>query len=173
MIGTSIVAGILAILYVGIIFYIRRSPLRDRSGTILVSIALLFLSILFFYMTFSFPIEEGVGPATVPRLWISFLMILNVYLIYRAVKGIEGPDQEEGDPKKTLKFVILMILYIGLLDILGYFIDTFLFLVISPLMLYYKKIVNLILISVIWLVFVYYVFMRTLHIPIPLGIFSK
>ncbi len=168
-----IVIGILSLFYVFAIFYLRKDSFDGKRGTILVSLALLSLSVLFLYMTFSFPSEEGVGPATVPRLWIGLLLILNIYLIVRVIKGIEDIDQNEGDPLKTLKFIILMIIYIGSLNILGYFIDTFLFLIIAPFMLYYKRIINLVIISCLWLVFVYYTFMMMLHIPIPMGIFVK
>ncbi len=173
MTGTYVVLGILGVLYIMAILYLRDPKFNKKRGTILVSLFLLFLSFLFLYLTFFFPIEEGVGPATVPRLWIGLLIILNVFLIYRVLKGIEEPDSGEGDPVKTIKFIVLMALYIGLLDLVGYFIDTFLFLIIAPLMLYYKRMVNLVVISGIWLVFVYYVFIQTLHIPIPLGIFAR
>ncbi len=172
-VGTIIVLIVLGILYIGSIFYLRRPYFNGKRGTILVSLALLFLAFLFLYVTFSFPSEEGVGPATVPRLWIGLLIILNIYLIYRVIKGIEDEDKEEGKPQNALKFVVLMIVYIGVLNILGYFISTFLFLIIAPLMLYYKRIINLILIALAWMVFVYYVFITMLHIPIPMGIFIK
>ncbi len=171
--GTYMFLGVLSIFYISAVLYLRRPFFNKKRGTILVSLFLLSLSLLFLYITFSFPEEEGVGPATVPRLWIGLLILFNIFLIYRVVRGIEGPDEETGDPWKTLKFIVLMTVYIGLLDIIGYFIDTFLFLIIAPLMLYYKRIVNLIAISVIWVVFVYYVFVQTLHIPIPLGFFAK
>ncbi len=171
--GTFVVLGILGIFYIGSIFYLKKPAFNGKRGTVLVSLFLLCLSFLFLYLTFFFPEEEGVGPATVPRLWIGLLIILNIFLIYRVIKGVEEPDEEKGDPCKTLKFVVLMGIYIGLLNYIGYFLDTFLFLIIAPLMLYYKKIVNLLLISCVWLVFVYYVFIQTLHIPIPLGIFFR
>ena len=168
-----IVIGILSLFYVFAIFYLKKDAFNGKRGTILVSLALLSLGVLFLYITFSFPSEEGVGPATVPRLWIGLLLILNVYLIFRVIKGIEDVDQSAGDPFKTLKFIVLMIVYIGFLNVLGYFIDTFLFLIIAPLMLYYKRVINLVIISCLWLVFVYYTFMMMLHIPIPMGIFVK
>ena len=111
-------------------FIISKTKRREYLGRILIPIAFIELSTIFFLITIGFPHKGEVGPSTVPRLWIAVLIALNLYLLIRGIMGKEEKDPETGRVDTVLLFVVLVILYLIAIQILGYFISSFIF---SPL----------------------------------------
>ena len=66
-------------------------------------------------------------------------------------------------------FVILMIIYVPSVSLLGYYVSTFVFIVIAMVLLGERRPGRVAGIAEGWLVFSYVVFARLLFVPLPVG----
>ncbi len=64
----------------------------------------------------------------------------------------------------------LVVVYYFAMDYLGYFLSSFLFLVIAMYMLSYRKPLTILLVGTGWVLFSYLVFYKFLYIQLPLGL---
>jgi hypothetical protein len=137
---------------------------------ILLPVFFIFMSLIFYLLTFTFPGNEEVGPAIVPRLWIFILIPLSLVLLVSILLKKEAmPSKSEGS-SSMYKFIILLVLYIAGIHFLGYFISTFLFVPAGILLLEHKNVKSAVIISLCWLVFSYLVFYKFLYVPLPRGL---
>lgn len=170
---TALLLAIAAFVAVGLLILIFCRDKRFK-GNLLVAIFAVELGILFGYLTFSFQEEAGgAGPASVPRLWISALMVVGAFLVYRILTGREEPDPEPGNIKLVLAVMSVIITYMLLIPRAGYFVATFPYIIVSCILISYRKHYMILLISGGWLVFVYFVFVKALHVPLPPGSFFR
>jgi hypothetical protein len=163
----GLVAGLAAM---GII--VRRSRLRPYFGQILVPSALIALSLLFYAVTFSFP-KEKAGPAVIPHLWIFWTLVLSGAVLWRVFKGIGKPDPKTGRIGFLLMIIVLLAGYYLAFEILGYFLSSFIFMVILMHLLSYPKKSVIYSAAAGWVIFCYVVFYRLLHIQLPLGFLGE
>jgi putative tricarboxylic transport membrane protein len=169
--GLKLLSAILLLSLIGIGVAVRHSGKKKYLGNILLPCALIALSILFFAITFSFPKEE-VGPAAIPHLWIFWTVLLCSWLLYQTILAKGEPDPESGRIGFLLLIMVLLVTYYFAIQILGYFLSTFLFLVLLMHILSYKKKMVIILVTGGWVVFSYLVFYKLLFIQLPLGYFE-
>ena len=169
--GLNLLIAALFLALAGIGIAIRYSRKKDYLGNILLPCGLIALSILFYAVTFSFP-KEDVGPAVVPHLWIFWTILLCSVLVYQAIRGSVAPDPELGRIGFLVSVILLLVTYYFAMQIIGYFLSTFLFLVILMHILSYKKKVIICLVAGSWVVFSYVVFYKVLYIQLPLGYFE-
>jgi hypothetical protein len=160
---------ILLFLIFMIIAYLTGRSQKIKYRGIMIPVFLIFLSLIFFVISYTFPSNEEVGPSVVPRLWIFILIPLNIYLIISSLKQ-KGEITEHYDKKPVYKFIALLIAYLTGIFYLGYFISTFLFLFFSLYMLGYRKYLTMLLIDIGWLIFSYIVFYKMIFVPLPMGI---
>jgi hypothetical protein len=66
-------------------------------------------------------------------------------------------------------FALLLVGYVLALYYLGYFISTFLFLIVSMSLLGQRRPAVLLAVPVGWLLLSYWVFVRLLYVPLPVG----
>ncbi len=158
------------IIYFLIGFALSHSSIKRKTARILIPLFLIFISLIFYLISFTFPLGEKVGPAVVPRLWIFIIIPLSIYLIFNVItKEDKEIKYSKGDISIVLKFVLLLVLYLLGIIYLGYFISSFLFVFSSIYLLGYKKLLTLISISAGWLLFSYFVFYKMLYVPLPVG----
>ncbi len=155
---------------VGIV--VRKSRFRPYAGQVLVPAFLIALSLLFYAITFSFPKEQA-GPAVIPHLWIFWTLVLSGAVLWRVFRGVDKPDPESGRIGFLLLVVILLAGYYLAFEFFGYFLSSFIFLVILMHLLSYPKKRVIYSVAAGWVIFCYVVFYRLLHIQLPLGYFGN
>ena len=139
------------------------------------SAILIVIGLFFYYLTFNFPqgsVTKSVGPASIPRIWIFTLLFFSGWQL---VKTFRFGDELETDNQGqriglVLGFIGMMILYLGIIKFVGYFISTLLFLVGGILALSYRKYIFIALSSVGFILFAYLFFFKMLQIPLPMGV---
>jgi hypothetical protein len=161
----AILAGIIGIIAVSIS---RSKTHRQFLGNILVPCVFIALAILFYVITLSFP-EEEAGPAAVPHLWIVVLILLSLSILVQIFIGKSEPDQKSGRLDVLGGFIVSTVGYLITIQFLGYYIATFIFLVVIMYLLSYRKYPMIVAIAGGWLLFAYLVFQRMLYIPLPQG----
>ncbi len=169
--GLIMLAVALLVILSGIGIAVRNSAKRLFFGDILVPCSMIAMSTLFLAITFSFPSEEA-GPSAVPRLWIFWLCVLSGGILWQIFKGKVTEAKESGRLGFLLFVTLILIAYYFAIQTIGYFLSTFVFLVLVMHVLSYKN--KLIIVSVAsgWILFSYVVFYKLLYIQLPLGYFE-
>ena len=101
------------------------------------------------------------------QLWIGLLVPLNLHLFYVATRDRTPPAQRGERSDLVLKFAFLLVLYVVAIYFLGYFICSFIFLLVAMYMLGLRKVHVMLSVSAGWLLFSYYAFARLLYVPLP------
>ena len=169
--GLTVLIVVLLAVLVAIGVATRRSSKKDYFGEILVPSTLIAFSIVFLAITFSFPTEEA-GPAAVPLLWIFWTIVLCAAILWQVLRGKAKPDPESGRLVFLLLVAVILIGYYFAIQTIGYFLSSFLFLVLLMHVLAFKKKLIIYVVAVCWVAFSYAVFYRLLYIQLPLGYFE-
>jgi len=162
--------GIAAVL-AGVGIAVRFSRMRPYLGNILVSASLIAVGLVLFTFSFDFT-EETAGPAVIPRLYIVLILILSGVVLFKIFRG-----REEAVPavrqKGLLAWVVaVLIAYFLALPYLGYFLGTFVLVVVLLHLLSYPKKWLIYGIAAGWVLFSYFVFYKLMYIQLPLGLFE-
>jgi hypothetical protein len=166
--GLAILVVVLLAALVGIGVAARRSSKKDYFGEILVPSTLIAFSMVFLAITFSFPSEEA-GPAAVPLLWIFWTIVLCAAILWQVLSGKAKPDPASGRLGFLLLVTVVLIGYYFAIQTIGYFLSSFLFLVLLMHIMAFKKKLIIYVVAVCWVVFYYAVFYRLLYIQLTLG----
>jgi hypothetical protein len=134
------------------------------------------LSLLFILQSSKLPDSA----ALMPRMLAVLIMLLSVIMVLqgfaaRRRMAVAG-RREEIPPVNVLLvslFLIFIVAYVTLIEVLGYFIATPLFIVGTYLFLRAMKLRNAILVAAGFCVLVYGVFVTVLHLPVPLGLLEN
>jgi hypothetical protein len=162
-------AGLLALTIIGR-FLIRKPIGREYLGQGTVILVLMLASVVFLVLTIWFPVRGEVSAAVVPRLWIIGIYACLLYLSAKIVRKTEDPDETAGDLRLPFKFILVIIMYIILMVLIGYFVASLVFITVAMTMLSYKRRFVILAISGGWMVFSYLVFYRLLYVPLPQGL---
>jgi len=172
--GALLLVGGAVILFALIAFFILRSSKRAYAGRILFPVFFLEFISIFFLLSLSFKdTGERVGPAVVPSLWMLGILGLSLFLLIRALLGLEPKDPEWGRVDIVGIFLGLILLYLVLMQYIGYFIATFLFIVVSIRFLKYRRWKVILPLATGWILFSYFAFYRLLYVPLPEGSFIE
>ena len=143
------------------------------NGTISILTVSGILAIIFYYISSFFPAPRAglfVGAATVPKVWSIFLFTVSIIGLILYYKNPRDEVTKKGkNVKSVINLAFLILIYISLIPLIGFFISTGLFLIASMLTMKYKNYFNLILITTIMLLFMYFVFIKILMVPLPIG----
>jgi len=161
-----IVGLLLALTGIGVAVY--RSERKKYFGNILLPCSLIALALIFFAITFSFPMEEA-GPAVVPYLWVFWTVLLCSVILWQVFRNTAAPDPEPGRFVFLALVIGLLIAYYFAIQYIGFFLSSFLFIVVVMHVLAYERKRTIYIIAVGWVVFSYVVFYRVLYIQLPLG----
>ncbi len=140
------------------------------NGDTVIAGFLIILGLFLYRVTFNFPtgkLASTVGPASIPRLWIYGLWFFNVWLIVSAIKHPESEKSKRGKVVRSLRLIILMIIYVGVIKYLGYYLSTFLFLISGAYLLNYRKHALIWGVAFSYILFSYAVFYKILQVPLP------
>jgi putative tricarboxylic transport membrane protein len=110
-------------------------------------------------------VPGGISPAAFPRIILVALIVCALLQIFR------GKDDTARfpSPGRTLSGIALVGLYIGLIDLVGYFILTPIFLMSFPLLLGYRRWRWIIALALGCTLLFYLVFNLLLGVPLPAG----
>ena len=139
------------------------------SGLVLI------LCVVFFIQSLNYPISA----ARLPQILIILIAILSILMLIEAIKkrnetSAENKGEEETGKVNIMRvsiFVAMIALYIFLMDVIGYFILTPLFVFASMMFLKATNIRMAIFLAVGFTAFIYVLFSMFLHVPVPKGIF--
>ncbi|HQJ23176.1 MAG TPA: tripartite tricarboxylate transporter TctB family protein [Rectinema sp.] len=148
----------------------RKVVSKYYKGQFLTLLALIYLSLIFFIITYSFRKAGKVTAAVVPRLWIFGLLGCCIYLLMNIFRGNESKDPEGGSLIKPLVYIGMCLIYIILMPFLGFFIASFIFLITSFLFLNYHRWRVIFLISIAWIAFNYFIFYKLFYVSFPQGV---
>jgi putative tricarboxylic transport membrane protein len=116
-----------------------------------------------FYEGWHYPADSRLFPLGL----LTFLMIGAIVMIVRPAQALKG---ERGDTKKVLLTTLLCVAYVALVEVLGFFVATVLFMTVFMAMMGLRK-------PLIYLVAIvgvnlglYLLFVWQLKVPIPIGI---
>ncbi len=168
--GLNILLAAAVLLFAGFSILIIRSPRRAYAGRILIPVAFIELVAIFFILSLAFPDKgEGVGPAVVPMLWMFSILAISLLLLVQAIKRMESEDPAWGRVDLVLKYLILIILYLAVMNFMGYYLSTFLFIIIGIRMLDYKNWKVILPLAAGVILFSYIAFHVLLYVPLPGG----
>jgi len=170
--GLWILIVLMAAVFVAAGFLLNRSKLRNYTGRILVPLFFIEFVTVFGIIALGFPevSNDEVGPGIVPGLWITGILILALFLLIKGLMGKEKVDPEWGKIGKVLIFIIMTIMYLFVMQIIGYTIATLAYLIGGMLYLSYRNWKVMITLSLGWVVFSYFIFFKLLYVPLPKGI---
>ncbi len=163
----AVLLGALYLFLLILIYFFKR---KWFNGDIVIAGFFIFTGIYLYLLTFNFPagkLASAVGPASIPRLWIYGLWFFNSWLIVRAVKHPEQKYDKQGNVIIPLRLTILMIVYVLIIRVLGYYLSTLLFLITGAYILNYRKHALIFVVSVAYILFSYLVFYKILQVPLP------
>lgn len=129
-----------------------------------MSIIFMFVSVLAFINSFTYPVES--------TIYVRFVLV--VFFIVSAVlffnKGENQKPLKGMFSSKRIQALALMICYVILVPIIGFFISTFIFAVAFMYMFNNKSIIKYIITSLVFVLIIYGVFDLLLNIWFPKGL---
>lgn len=143
------------------------------------------LALLIFYTSREWPVYDynsGYGPGFYPRMLAIVLIVLSMLLVIdetvKAAKARRMADSSAelsderiikiDELKYPLIFLGLMAVYILLLNVLGFILDTILFLIAGTQILK-GKLLTSIIISLVFSFAIYFIFANLLRVNLPTG----
>jgi len=169
-IGFWILLGAMIVILAIIAILIFRSSKRRYIGRILIPVFFIELALLFGILALSFPDRgDEVGPGVVPFLWIIGILGLSIFLLIRGLLGSEEEDPAWGSVLNVSLFIAMTILYLIFMQLIGYMISTFIYLVIGMYYLKYRNWKVMVAMATGWILFSYFAFYRLLYVPLPKG----
>jgi uncharacterized membrane protein YidH (DUF202 family) len=130
-------------------------------------------SALFIVQSFKF----SDSAALMPRILASLIIVLSVAMTYqgyrarqRAARAGEKEEIPHINVPLVATFLAFIVAYVLLIGILGYFVATPLFLIGTYLYLRAMSLRSAIIVACGFCALVYGVFVKVLHLPVPLGL---
>lgn len=146
-------------------------------------ILLTFGIILYFYLIpTQVPMSEGMPMAMSPQLFCKIsagcLILLSLILLFNSQR-VEQGEEEKAPSKAESKDQLLRgtisvgiaIVYITLINVLGYFVSTSIALAVFTLFFGARNWLVIISSQIVVLLFIYLLFVKGLHVVLPSGIF--
>ncbi|GAK56501.1 hypothetical protein U27_03463 [Candidatus Vecturithrix granuli] len=167
--GVYVLAALLTVIIGIIAVVVYQSPTKRRFlGNIVVPCVFIALAFFFAVIASGFPAEEA-GPEIIPYLWCLLLAIFSGFILIRTWMGKAEPDPQSGRLDMLARFIGATLAYLIGMQLVGYYLTTFIFLVAVIYFLGYRKYVTLFAVAGGWVLFAYLVFQRMLYVPFPVG----
>ena len=164
-------AGFLLLLAVSAAFF-RGPKYASLRIRIMLCIALLYLSFVFFLLSFGLDEIAAVGSSarTAPRLWASGLALFTGEALRRTLKGRAPADPEKGDVRRVLAAALIVAFSLWGMNIAGYFLSSGVMIILLCLLLGERRPGVYLSLTVGWLLFSWLVFSKLLTLGLPSGI---
>lgn len=161
---------VLVPLVLGGVLLLVRTGGRRTTGQAGIATFSLALALLFLLYALSFPpptAGQNVGPASIPIIWALVLIVFSLAQISGAIRNPQV--NAKGRIGLVMQVSALMILFVVLLPIAGFFISTTFMLVGGIYAMSYRKHLTVALLTIGMLLFCWFVFVKTLGLPLPTG----
>lgn len=147
----------------------KHRKIEIYKGELAISIGLILVSIFLGLQTFQFPdpvTDDDVGPALLPQLLFSALIVSAMILIIRIVRR---PNKQTIAffTKETLAVTAILVLYPTLVYLLGFIVATPLILIVLARSLGIKNWILTISYAGILTLLLWFIFIHILNIPLP------
>ena len=148
----------------------------NKAADFWVGCAMMVISIIFFAAAWQMPdSQRGIGPGDYPMFICILLFILGLVQALRVLiteKGIPGIDWQGVNKRFLLRAFIMFagtVLYYYLMKIIGFPITTMAYLFGSMMFFGYKNKIKAAIISVVFTLLVYLLFVRVFQVLLPSG----
>lgn len=146
-----------------------------KMAEIIGGLIALVMALLWLVMSFSLDQNNiggslGLGPGFFPRL-ISCIMIILCVPYFLQIYRSKNRDVKIQISKIAFLMIVVCILYVLLLNVIGYVITTFLYVMVSIYILGGKSSLSDVIAALIIVATLYGVFRLVLLVPLPSGIF--
>jgi len=162
-----VVTGLVLALLLG---FRRQRP----TGVVMVAAAALAVALTFLVLAWTFPQPtpgQSVGPATIPLIWA---VVLAIFAALQAVTGMKaGQPVKHGRVGLVLGIILLMVVFVALLPRAGFFPSSLILLLGGIYAMGYRHHVKAAVVGVSMLAFCYLVFIKTLGLPLPGGVWFQ
>lgn len=170
-IGFWVLLAVLAAGLIGITLLILKSSKKAYAGRLIIPVFFMEFAVLFGILALGFPDRgDEVGPGIVPLLWIIGIFGFGLLLLIRGLVGHEDKDPAWGRIDKVSIFIAMTILYLLIMQIIGYYLATVIYLIYGMYYLAYRDWKVMISMTAGWILFSYFAFYRLLYVPLPKGI---
>jgi len=153
---------------------------QNSKADIVAAIFLLLFSFFVFWISRSFPSSKtGIGVSTFPKLLAGALIIFSIIIIIQAIKNSSFSKKEPifKEFKKGHKLIIavifLLIVYIQMLEALGFILSSFLLLMILMFIFGERRKTILLVVPLLFSVILYLVFSKMAMVFLPEGIIEN
>ena len=166
-----LLAVFLGLIYGLIHFFKKLHPYR---GQLMVLAGIFWVFLVFYFITYTFPIPRGIladmtPGSTIPRLWFySFLPVI-ILVLYPIFRGKEAVDPKWGNIRLVALVFSLLVVSVGLFNFIGYYISSALFIVSVMWILGSRSKLELVAVPAGWILFSYLIFARLLGVMLPVG----
>lgn len=140
-----------------------------KIANTIFAIILLLLLLVFMYSTLQIPkpINPNViGPAYVPFVYLTFGIILSIFIIIFEVKDLYHLSQVKINLRLFL-YIFIAIAYMFTINWVGYYLSSLIVIVLLYLLLGIRKWYQLIAIPLCYNLFVFLIFEKIISLPIP------
>lgn len=148
--------------------------IRKKDGTMIICLLFLFVSIIFYYLSYSFPKELGAtgsayGSAFFPRFLLGFIMVISAILIGQATLINHSPAENESivmgkqEFSRSIAIWVSCMAFYLLWHALGYLFSSPVFMLAVGLILGIRKIWHLLALAAIG-PFMYLIFENLLKV---------
>ncbi len=155
-----------------ILFLIIRFGHKKLTGQTSIAAMTLALALLFLFYAFSFPPPasgQKVGAASIPIIWA---LVLIIFSILQIIGGIKNPENNSrGRIRLVLVMIVLMTLFVTIMPIAGFFPSMLILLIGGVYAMGYRTHITVGLLAVGMVAFCWFIFIKTLGLPLPMGNF--
>ena len=155
-----------------VLFGVIKFGRNQLTGQTSIAAFTLALALLFLFYAFSFPPpgnDQKVGAASIPIIWA---LVLITFSLMQIISGIKNPESNfRGKIRLVLVIIVLMTLFVALMPKAGFFPSMLILLIGGVYAMGYRRHIIVGLLSAGMLTFCYFVFIKTLGLPLPMGNF--
>jgi len=153
---------------------------KNSKADIVAAICLLLVSFLVFWISKDFPSSKtGIGVSTFPKLLAGLLIIFSIVIIIQAIKNSSFSKKEptfkefKKGHKLIIAVIIILIIYIQMLEVLGFILSSFLLLITLMFIFGERRKIILLVVPLLFSVILYLVFSKMAMVFLPEGIIEN
>jgi hypothetical protein len=153
--------------------------MHEYRGQLLILAAILWMGIIFYLISFSFPVPAPflnivTNAATIPRVWVAALIPVVIITLIPILRRKMDADPKWGNIKLVGMVLGSLFISIALFGVVGYYVSSAAFILACMWLLGSRSWIELTAVPVGWVLFSYFIFARLLNVRLPVGsIFSS
>ncbi len=154
------------------LFLVLKTRHKKLTGQTSIATFTLALALLFLCYALSFPPpanEHKIGAASIPIIWA---LVLAAFSLLQIIAGLNHPESNSrGRIRLVLAIIVLMFFFVTLMPLIGFFPAMLILLMGGVYAMGYRRHLTVILLSSGMVLFCWFIFIKTLGLPLPPGQF--